>query len=300
MKRHPHREVRLLHLCWWDAIAGLPSATFCLPAVLRAGQRAQQSSARLQDLGFRPAAEDLIQVTHWEMTENNLFTIVINIYLSYGLKCLYRQACPNICCWSTHMKTENSWRKSETIFSPRVFQSDLVFQAVYPLLLRLCRSFVHPNELSHPVSLPRPLQFASFGTSNKHTEKEARNDLLHSETRWMCTPLGAQVFCFLLTKKGFSYHITLPYIPQGIFGFLTGPASVVTLICSEQLAGIPKTALCLGFRSVLSLWVSVAQLHTAAVTITDQSEWGKDCEDPSFVSPFQTPRLKDSTHSRRG
>lgn len=46
--------------------------------------------------------------------------------------------------------------------------------------------------------------------------------------------------------------------------------------------------------------MSVAQLHTAIVTITDQFEWGKDSEDPSFVSPFQTPRLKDSTHSRRG
>lgn len=46
--------------------------------------------------------------------------------------------------------------------------------------------------------------------------------------------------------------------------------------------------------------MSVAQLHTEMVTIPDQFEWGKDCEGPSFVSLFQTPRVKDRTHSRRG
>lgn len=49
-------------------------------------------------------------------------------------------------------------------------------------------------------------------------------------------------------KKGLSYRITLPCIPEGIVGFLMGLALVVTLVCSDQLEGILKTALCLGFR----------------------------------------------------
>lgn len=98
MKSHPHAEVRcgyslcaeqlqagLSHLGWWDAISGLPSAIFCLFAVLRAGEQTLQPPAQVfgrqqQDLGFCPRAEDLIIVIHWEIIENNLFTIVIMLY----------------------------------------------------------------------------------------------------------------------------------------------------------------------------------------------------------------------------
>lgn len=107
MKSHPRMEVRsgyfflcaeqlragLSHLGWWGAIAGLPSAIFCLFAVLRAGEQTIQPPARVfrgwqQDLGFCPRAEDLIIFIHREIIENNLFTIVIMLYWNYTLKCL--------------------------------------------------------------------------------------------------------------------------------------------------------------------------------------------------------------------
>lgn len=78
-------QTGLSHLGWWDAISGLPSAIFCLFAVLRAGEQTLQAPAQVfgrwqQDLGFCPRAEDLIIVVHRETTENNLFTIVIMPY----------------------------------------------------------------------------------------------------------------------------------------------------------------------------------------------------------------------------